>query len=198
MNSTLYKILNITLAIECLFILADGIAFWQIGDQWFTRPSVLSYLISLGAIGFFNNIILLNYYHHKNYRTVFLIGIINTLLGFGHFIVEYNMLAFEKLEHLFFPSFLIYLSSGVALSLSIIYSKAGERVWLKRFGVFSIPIFLLLITTHVWLYFFPDSETIRQIAMWTSISGFLFNIFLIMNFLDELKELNELTFAKNP
>ena len=77
-------------------------------------------------------------------------------------------------------------------SLGMIFSKAGERLWLKRIGVLSITILFITIPTLVWAYSVLDWKTISQIHLWTGFSWILITIFWIMNFLSELKELKEL------
>lgn len=196
MNSTFYKIVITALGIEFILILGKSITYLQMGDQW-QPPFFLSFLVSLWAIVFFNNIVILKYFHHKNYRTVLISGIISAVLLICFFFVQNNIRAFGKLDNLYFNT-LISVVFYMPWSLGMIFSKAGERLWLKRIGVLSITILFITIPTLVWAYSVLDWKTISQIHLWTGFSWILITIFWIMNFLSELKELKELTFAKNP
>jgi hypothetical protein len=195
MNSTLYKIGIIAGGIDFILVLSYGLAFFQMGDEFFTHPYLLSFIVSRQAFEILLTILVLKYFHYKNYRTVFLLGIIVTIPVLVHFVIMYNILAFGKLGNLHFSSYLILMVSVMLYSLGLIFSNSGERLWLKRIGVSSFAIGFILITTLV----FHGSETIRQINLWTDFSGtLLLIIFWIMNFSSELKESKELTGAKNP
>lgn len=190
MNRTLYKIASIGLGIEFILLLGKCIIYLQMGDQW-QPPFFLSFLVSLCAIVFFNNIIILKYFHHKNYRTVLILGI-GAVLLLCFLIVQSNIMAFgNRLENLYFNT-LISMVFYIPWSLGLIFSKAGERLWLKRIGVLSIIILLISIPTLVWAYSALEWKTISQIHLWTGFSWILITIFWIMNFLSELKELKAL------
>jgi hypothetical protein len=190
MNRTLYKIAIIALGIEFILILVKSIFYLQMGDQW-QPPLFLSFLVSLWAIVFFNNIIILKYFHHKNYRTVLISGIISAVLVLCFYIVQNNITPFRRLENLYFNTFISVLFY-VPWSLGLIFSKAGERLWLKRIGVLSLTILLISIPTLVWAYSALEWKTISQIHLWTGFSWILITIFWIKNFLIEQKELKEL------
>jgi len=188
MNSTLYKIGIIAFGIDFILMLGYSLAFFQMGDEVIRHPSFLSFIVSRQAIAILATIITLKYFHYKNYRTVFLLGIIDTVIWLGQFVISYNILAFGKLEHLHFSSYLILIVSGMLFSLGLIFSISGERLWLKRIGVSLFAIGFILITTLV----FHGTQTLRQIHYWTSFSGtLLVIIFWIMNFSSELKESKE-------
>lgn len=180
--------------INFILILGYGIVFFQMGDGVFTHPSFLSFIVSRQAIEILLSIIVLKYYHYKNYRTVFFLGIIVAILVIGQFVISYNILAFGRMKSLHFSSYLILIVSVMLFSLGLIYSNSGERLWLKRIGVASFAIGFILIPTLV----FHGSEIVRQIHIWTNFSGtMLVIIFWIMNFSSELKGSKELTEAEN-
>jgi hypothetical protein len=168
--------------------------FFKLEDEVFKHPFFLSFSVLRPVIVILVTIIILKYFHYNNYRTVFLLGIISAIPGLGHFVINYNILAFGKMEHLHFYSSLILIVSVMIYSLALIFSNSGERIWLKRIGISLFAIGFILITTLV----LNGTETIRQIYLWTDFSGKLLVIILwIMNFSSELKESNALTAAKS-
>lgn len=194
MNRTLYKTGNIALGIDFLLMLSLSIAFFQMGYEVFKHPFFLPFIVFREVIVILITFIILKYFHYKNYRTVFFLGIIGTILRLVLFVISYNIWVFEKMENLYYPSYLIFIVFVMFNSLALIFSNSGERLWLKRIGISLFAIGFILIPTLV----FNGSETIRQIHIWTDFSGILLVIILwIMNFSSELKETKELSATKS-
>jgi len=135
---------------------------------------------------------ILKYYHYKKYTSALLFGSIAALAGICHFIVAYNIFVSGEFRSYFNTTYFIALGTGIPYALSLIYSNAGNKPWLKKLGVFALVLGTTLLSTFIWIINSQDVQfntVLLEIHRWISLVGSLLLVFYIMNFLSELRSL---------
>ena len=185
-----YLFANFFLGITAICSLFQTVIFFRRGAEMGELPSFLNWIVVTGVIQIAASIFVLKYFHYKKYQLVFVTGIIITIAGFWYVIMLYMM---RLLETVFYPSLLIANAVGVLYGIGLIFSKAGERIWLKVAGIVTILNSLVYISVILWFTISPEvknSPTVINIWEWHSFLHAIIPMLFIMNFLDEVKNLN--------
>jgi len=130
----------------------------------------------------------MKYYHYKKYWSAFFLVIITTVAALNFYFIFYMMLTGKKVGSYYNYSFLIYYGSGVLYSLSLIFSNAGKRPWLKAVGILGLLIDLILISIMIWILNLQNVQLYGKIdryGTWISLAGPILLFMYIMNFLSE-------------
>lgn len=153
--------------------------------EWFTVTNAL-YLLS--------SLLVLKYYQHKNYRIAFLTATIHIIASLFLFIVFYYMIVERAVNRLYIPAVFLSLTAGISYALSLIFSQARERVWLKIAGI-AILIFGLAQLTDALLYLNTESGLVKgnldKIRPWLSLIGSFVPVLFILNFIEESRNSNK-------
>ncbi|GAF71298.1 unnamed protein product, partial [marine sediment metagenome] len=75
--------------------------------------------------------------------------------------------------------------------LSLIFSKAGKRIWLKTAGILSFIIDFTVISAvfAIWILQYKQiADEVEKIGQWIPIVAILAILFLILNYVSELRE----------
>ncbi len=185
-----YLFANFFLGITAICSLFQTVIFFRRGAEMGELPSFLNWIVVTGVVQIAASIFVLKYYHYKKYQLVFVTGIIITIAGFWYVIMLYMM---RLLETVFYPSLLIANAVGVLYGIGLIFSKAGERIWLKVAGIVTILNSLVYISVILWITISPEvrySPTVLNIWKWHSFLHAIIPMLFIMNFLNESKNSN--------
>ena len=173
--------------------LFQSLIYFQLGSRVPTLQSFLGWYVLILIINLVVLFVLLKYYHHKKYWFTFSTGIIVTIAGLYYFIIVYSILAIGELRDYFTIAFLITSGTSLLYYISLLFSRAGKRPWLKTTGIFGFILMLILVSAFIWSLNSQDFQlkvTLDKILNWASLaSGILFPILYIMNFLSESREL---------
>jgi len=199
-----YLFANFFLGITAICSLFQTVIFFRLGAGMGELPSFLNWIMVTGVVQIAASIFVLKYYHYKKYQLVFVTGIIIAVAGFWYAIMLYMM---RLLETVFYPSIIAANVVGVLYGICLIFSKAGERKWLRVAGIVTIVNSLVYISVILWFTISPEvrySPTVLNIWEWHSFLHAIIPMLFIMNFLDELKNLNvqeeenkNITFSKS-
>ena len=195
MNRNLYKAGILLLGIQLILGIVFILLFYQMGNEIFTHPWYLPFSVLVQLIVLSDSIIYLKYYRFKNFESAYVVGIIVTILNMAYYFVVYNMLANGSLGNLFIPSYSVILIVTFPYVLILIKTKAGERIWLKRAGIFSLILLLFLAGSFFWgltPYATSYAQSLTKFHQWTSLIGSLSIVFFLMNFVDELHNMGEI------
>ena len=193
MNRNLYFLGNLFLGLTVAAGLLQSIINLQIGGQIYFLDSFTGWFIGVNIISLAGSLILLKYYHYKKYWFVFSTLTIAAVASFCLFIIMYRILEARQLAGYYTPIFLLSLGTGAVYAISLIFSKAGKRTWLKTAGVFTFVINLILMSVVIWHTNSQDVElkdTLEKMSQWISMAGNLVPMLFILNFLGEVKLLN--------
>lgn len=173
--------------------LFQSLIYFQLGSQVPTLQSFLGWIVLIVIINLVVLFVLLKYYHYKKYWFTFSTGIIFTIAGLCYFIILYIILAIGELGDYFTIAFLITLGTGLLYYISLLFSRAGKRPWLKTTGIFGFIFMDILLLAFIWSLNSQDSQikvTLDKILNWASLAGgILIPILYIMNFLSESRVL---------
>ncbi|MDN5211253.1 peptidase [Fulvivirgaceae bacterium BMA12] len=177
----------------CLFMIAlQSFIYFQIGGQLYFLPSFHIWHIFLTTAYLALLLFMLEYYHQKQYWFSFWTGVILAVLTLFYAVIAYHLLVARELERLFKVAYLSVLGAGALHSISLIFSEANKRPWLKKGGIFLVVFQLGIAVLYIWLIKSTDIQLkviLAKIHMWISIAANLVFVFFMMNFLDELKVL---------
>jgi len=199
-----YLYANFFLGITAICSLFQTVIFFRLDAGMGALPSFLNWIMVTGVIQVAASIFVLKYYHFKKYQFVFVTGTIIAVAGFWYSIMLYMM---RLLESVFYPSIVASAAVGILYGIGLIFSKAGERKWLRVAGIVTILNSVVYIAVILWFTISPEvrfSPTVLNIWEWHSFLHAFIPMLFIVNFLDELKNLNvqgeenkSITFSKS-
>ena len=193
MNRNLYFLGTLFLGLSVVAGLWQSIITLQIGGQIYFLDSFTGWFIGVSIVSLAGSLILLKYYSYKNYWFAFFTLIIAAIASFCLFFIMYKMLVARQLEEYYMPVLLLSLGTGAVYAISLIFSKAGKRTWLKTAGCFMFVINLILISVLIWHINSQDvglKDALEKMSQWISMAGSLVPVLFILNFLSEVKLLN--------
>ncbi len=177
----------------CLFMIAiQSFIYLQIGGRLHFLPSFHIWHIFFTIFYLAMLLFMLEYYHQKQYWFSFWTGVILAVLILFYAVIAYHLLVARELGRFFNVSYLSVLGAGALHSISLIFSEANKRAWLKNGGIFLFIFEVGIAVLYIWLIKSADVQLkgiLVKIHMWASIAGSMVFVFFIMNFLDELKVL---------
>ncbi len=191
MTKRFYQVASFLLALLLTASLWQQRMFLQIGGNLYTLEAFPVWLLCASTLSLLSSLCLLRYYQAKGYRFTFLAASIATLVNLCLGVVFYIILVSRELERYYIPLLLFYLGWGMVYAMSLLFSRAGKRFWLKMAGGYMFLIGLLLLTSILWHELTQDVElkaTLEQMAQWLSMAGSLLPLLFIFNFLGELKQ----------
>ena len=175
--------------------LIQSIFYLQLGGRIFTLEYFMPWFFVVNFISLFWILILLRYFHHKNYWFTFFTGILAAIASLCHTILFYNLLVGREIMSYLPFTFMATMGAGIILyGLSLIFSAAGNRPWLKIAGICIFFLDLFLLITGVWALQTGDIETkitMEKYQQWASLAGNIIPLLFILNFWSEQQEEKE-------
>ena len=154
-----------------------GIFFW-----WFSLSAI---------VGLIWAILLIRYLFYKEYKTAAKFGVITILFSFFLSTEVALMLMKFRLMFLYILTYYIFEIFGIAFALTLIFSKAGERRWLKMGGILGLIlgfcVIVLLVTGSIYQNRFMYG--IEKISEWLTLVSVAGPVFYMLNFSDEINSL---------
>jgi predicted esterase len=145
------------------------------------------YIIT-AAVYFIVSLILLWYYFIKEYLYALSAGIIFTISSLFHFFIVYDTFEAGELGKRFNATYSISAITGILYAVSLIFSNAGKRTWLKTAGVFMLIYELFLLFMFIWRINTHDmyrNIALEKIHQWTSLAVEVILFFFMANYLSE-------------
>ncbi|MGI4020195.1 MAG: dienelactone hydrolase family protein [Janthinobacterium lividum] len=195
MTKTLYTIGIIFLGLTLASGLLQGVIYLLLGPQIYFLEPFLPWFFTAGFISLIGLLFLLKYYYFRRFWFTFYTGTIYTVANLCLSTTFSYMLLTGKLVSFYYaPTFIFTLLTGAIYGLSLLFSIAGKRPWLKAAGLFTLMISLTLLSISFWGKFFPNSlqtGKLKKINEWIPLINSLLPALYIMNFLGELKILQQ-------
>lgn len=161
------------------FVLREKIYALQSFRGWFILVAFLSFIWSL---------LLLKYYGYRQYKFTFWALIVSMAASAFHSVSFYNLVSTREIMSYHFIAVLLEMVTGMVYAISLIFSRAGRRPWLKAAGIFLLLLSLLSIAFIIAVISsisFRISETGQKAEQWVSLLHSLVPLLFIMNFLNE-------------
>lgn len=178
------------LGLSSIMTLFESVIRFKLGPQLFTLQSFLFWFALLTIVNLIWSIILLIYCYYKKYKTTFSLAIPFTIAALCLSVIIVITLASKKEVSFYYPTYLVFTGTAILFALSLIFSKAGERSWLRATGIFSFIIYLILMSILIGSKFFDYNQIageVEKLAQWLSLAASILPVLFIMNFLSELR-----------
>lgn len=194
MTRNFYSSANFFAGLYTIIVLLRTIIDFQFSTQVLQLPSyaVLIFIEALTSITW--SMILLKYFHHKGYRLTFWVMTVSILAALFHLILVYDLLKTRAYTDSYILAILALLVTSVFYGMSLILSEAGRRPWLKKAGILTVFLGLIMLASTVWAFnsiTVIHDGSITTISQWVSLLSSLVPILFIMNFLDERSTVEE-------
>jgi hypothetical protein len=196
MNRSLYSFAIFLAVLYTIASLCQSLIYLQLGTQIFSLESFATWYACTFAISFLGTLTLLKYFHHKKYTITFWTAMVAAISSLLQFIVIYGWLNGVRAMAIYYmPAGLLFLVTEIIFSLTCVFSAASKRPWLKAGGIFTTVIGLVILIVVIWgidpSITLQKKLVIEKIYQWTSLVGSVAPLFMVMNFLDELKLLKK-------
>lgn len=168
----------------------------QLDSLFYFQDSFLPWFFLVTLISLLWVIIILKYYYYKKYWLAFSTGLVTTIAYLAQTFSFYHLVA--EREQSEYHAFLMMLAvaTGLLYAVSLIFSEAGKRQWLKWAGVSIFFFKLLELILYVRVMDSADVQLhmeTENYLQWAAFFGNFILILFILNFRNELKELKGTT-----
>ena len=190
MNRNWYQFGIFFIGLSIAVSILSGLLQINLGTSFYTLHSVIPWLINTTLIHVIINIILLKYYHNREYWVTFSTGILSLIASIIFYSILISMLSGKPWSNNYTLAYLNALGTGILYGISLVFSRAGKQSWLKTAGILGSILLLILFTTYIWILDARDVHikgTLENIHKITSFVQIVIPFFFIMNFLSELK-----------
>ena len=149
-----------------------------------TRGWILFFLI----VSVTSWLIMIGYFRYREYQFALwaVVGVIATSAIQVFSLLK--ILQTREITPFFALTTLLAILAGIVLGISLVFTKAKERYWLRIAGISFLLTGLLGLTTVVWALTSVDARldgTIQKMDQWQSIAQCITPIFFILNFFNE-------------
>jgi len=164
----------------------------QLGDQMYFLEPFADWFLVMNIVYFFGLVYLLKYFYGKKYQFTFFTGTITALTAFTHSVILYLRLIFVEpgLDHYLLVSLIASLVTGAVFAISLVFSRASSKPWLKIAGVFATITNVALVSAIICSLLIKDVEmnaALSKCSQWISYLGILLPVFFIMQWRSELE-----------
>jgi hypothetical protein len=151
MNRRFYLFGIFFTALTLLTGLFNGAIYFLFRERSSMLPSSAGWFVVLSIIAFIGSTILLRYYHYKKYWLTFSAGVLCILASICYFTAVCVFLITREQVSFASAAYLAVLGTSLLYAVSLIFSNAEKRPWLKAAGVFNFIIGLILVSIFNWL-----------------------------------------------
>lgn len=190
MNRSLYYFGIFLLSLYTVAALLQCWLYFELADQIFSLESFLEWYM-FGTILYLSGLLIIQkYYHYKRYRFPFIAGIIAIVLVICHATLVYIIIMTRELVEYYPITSLAVLAGGTLYAISLLFSEARKRPFLKIAGIFMFIFHVALLFSTLWAMTSPDVDTraaATVIYQWLSLGLSLVPVLFIMNLVSESK-----------
>ncbi|CAN5283023.1 hypothetical protein BH09BAC6_BH09BAC6_06600 [soil metagenome] len=194
MNKSFYNFTIFFLSLTLASGFLQGIIYLLLGPQMFYLETFLPWFFTLNLIAFIGSLFLLNYYYAKQFRFAFYMAAIFIVSNLCLAAIFFFILLTGKLAAYYTPALCVVLGADSLYGISLIFSTAREKPWLKAAGICILTISVSLMSVWLLSMIYPGFQkngAFVKITRWISLIGSLLPALYIRNFLDELRILKE-------
>ncbi|GGH35651.1 hypothetical protein GCM10007423_27430 [Dyadobacter endophyticus] len=187
-----YSFMIFFLSISCIMALIQSGALVIIGSQMMGLESFNSWMWLVLFVIAVTNAALVRYLWHNSYRLAAVACVVSTLAVFFHYalILNRELRVFYQ-EHYHAVAFFLF-GTAMLWGLSLVFTKAGEKRWLRLSGIVTVFIEVLLAATFVLYFQTSEGSTkllIDKVSRWISLLGSLAPVCFVIHFRLENKRL---------
>ncbi|RZM26834.1 MAG: hypothetical protein EOO88_15565 [Pedobacter sp.] len=194
MTKRFYNLINLLLAIVIFAGLIQTALRFVLGASLFLQGSFLTFFLVEFGVALFMTAFVMKYYWSKQYKLTFFAAGLWVIISVIHASIIYLTLSNFQQHPLYLTTLQIQVAVSVVYGLCLIFSNAGNRFWLRIAGIYLIILNVPTILSVIWLLqdqSVHTSAAIEGFAPWVSLFASLAPVFLMLNFRDEIKQLEE-------
>ncbi|MBA4058651.1 MAG: hypothetical protein C0490_28300, partial [Marivirga sp.] len=172
-------------------LLQNGL-YLLLGGQIFMMESFWGWFLVTNIIALVGAYLSLKYLHYRQYYFTFFAGILSAVVTLAQSVIFYIILNKAILQNLYIPVVFLAVGTGILYAVSLIFSDARERPWLKMTGVSILILNIVLLVALIWTVSSQDGSVrtaLEKVMQWTVLVGSLIPLLLIMNLLNEIRDL---------
>jgi hypothetical protein len=191
MNRTLYSFGIVLLGISLLINVTQSILVLLVDGSLYTFSGFDNWFLLSSLIGFASALVLLKYFWFKQFYFPFWAALFSLLVNVGMQFLFYQMLSGRRdLMPAYMSTVFVLVVAALVYSLSLISPGASRQIWLKRGGVFLLPISLVLLILTAINVLSDDVVLKVNAQKWLGLVALfpsIFPLFLLFNFREELR-----------
>lgn len=192
MTKRFYNLINLLLTIVIFAGLIQTALRFVLGPNLFTQGSFITFFLIELSVSLFMTAFVMRYYWLKKYKSAFYAAGLLVITSVTHAAIIYSTLANLQQHPLYLTTLQIQVAVSLIYGLCLIFSNVGKRFWLRIAGIYLIILNVPTVLSVIWLLQDPSAHAaIEQFAPWVSLFASLGPIFLMLNFRDEIRQLEE-------
>jgi len=190
MTRTFYSYAIFFTALFIIASLFQSIILFTVGRRMIELPSLSGWLIVTYGIMLAWSLVTLKYYHEKHFRFTFWVLAVSTVISFFQVLLFYSAVQTGEPSIWYFFVTVVMFATGLVYALSLVFSPAGQRPWLKAAGVFTFLFEVAIASSFAWAVLSIGARlngSAENLEVWASLIGSLVPVLFIMNFRSERK-----------
>ena len=192
MNRSYYNFGIFLLGLSVVCGLLQSIVQFQIGGRMYFLQPFANWFLVVNIIGLAATALVLKYFHYRKYWFTFWAGLIASVVIVCQVVLVYIMLIFVARELRTYTILLAipFLATSIVFALSLVFSEAGKKPWLKASGVAMFVLYTFFGSAFTWGLISQDffmTSTFVKIEQWTGALSNLILVFFLMNFRAEVQ-----------
>ena len=192
MNRAYYSFAIFVTALAFFISLVQSLFYFQIGRPVYTLQSFSSLYTLTMVITLAASLVILKYYHFKQYQLAFGGGIVATVTQTCFALLVYGTMRGMDWGQYYLPTYMVSLGAGILYAVTLVLAPAGKRPWLRITGSLMLIIgSILLVAVASFALQRLNFVEVESIHQWTSLVTMLLPGFFMINFFAELKHLRE-------
>ncbi len=194
MTKRFYNLINLLLGIVIFAGLIQTALRFVLGSSLFVQGSFLTFFLAEFGVSLFMTAFVMKYYWLKQYKPAFFAAALLVASSLIHAGIIYSTLSNLQQHPLYLTTLQIQVAVSLIYGSCLIFSNAGKRFWLRAAGIYLIIINVPTVLSVIWLLQDQSVQTavaIERFAPWLNLFVSLGPLFLILNFRDEARQLEE-------
>ncbi len=192
LSGEFYSFVIFFLSISFIIALIQSVALVVIGSAMMGLESFDSWMWLVLFVIAATNGALIRYLWHHGYRLSAVACLVSTLVVFFHYtLILHRELRVFYQEHYHAVASVLF-GTSILWGLSLIFTRAGEKRWLRLSGIFTVFISILLAGTFILYFQAGEGGTkllLDKASRWISLFGAFGAVWLIIHFRLENKRL---------
>lgn len=168
--------------------LFHSITFFRLGAAMYDLPSIAGWSVFMYLISLTWSLLMLKYYHGRRYQLAFRTLTASIGASIFQFYLFYKLIITRELSMAYVVATTLLLATGILYALSLIFSAAGKRPWLKTAGILHVLLGLTMTLSFVWAVVSVSARvngSIERLEQWIALTSSLIPVLFICNFLSE-------------
>ena len=201
MNRDFYFYGNLFLTLAIAAALFQGIIFFQLNSEIYLLDSFIHWFFVSNLVFIIATVFLLKYYYWSRYWFTFFTFLFSIIISLIYLVIVYYVIVYGSFRSYNIPVYYISLGANILYGISLVFSDAGKRFWLKAAGILMLIFYLVFLTTIVFGITSSNIELqglIQKIQIWAMLAANLTMIMFTINFSSERRQLRAANVNTDP